>query len=521
MRYLAAMVLLVPLVAAVPFSIDIADTHVQGGNISVEVVMNNTAPVYGYEFDVSSTATFKTYTFTNRVTNATNSFTIVNGSTVRAASVTGGGIPPGDGSVITLIYTTNQTGALLFSLDAEAYAQNGSPINTTSQSGQTTIEGNLLRVQDITTNQHTTNVTVCMQNADALTSMTIALAYENLTLTDSTSAYTQTDDGANLTFGAVSAHNDCETIATLTFAINASPGSMHAIGISAVESTPSLALGTENGTLTYNSYSLSCDALTGYRNTTQQIPLTLTNYTGLQKIGYNVVTALNFSGVESSVPTDANGVSHNLSSIPQPLAQLNITLTNESNGTYDVLLTNITAIGGELITHADLTCPLTIITHCIDADADNFTTGTECAVNTTLDCDDSRAAVNPNATETCNARDDNCNGQVDEGACPAGGAGGGGGGGSSGDSASSASGSTSGATSAFANLPQTEETSTVQPETPAPVQEPVKTELKPDIPPAPALEEPKEINLLAYIMGVLILLSASILTWYEWVKHKK
>lgn len=32
-----------------------------------------------------------------------------------------------------------------------------------------------------------------------------------------------------------------------------------------------------------------------------------------------------------------------------------------------------------------------------------------------LDCDDANAAVNPNATETCNSLDDNCNGQIDEG----------------------------------------------------------------------------------------------------------
>jgi hypothetical protein len=38
-------------------------------------------------------------------------------------------------------------------------------------------------------------------------------------------------------------------------------------------------------------------------------------------------------------------------------------------------------------------------------------------VGNNLDCDDTNAAVNPDATEVCNGIDDNCNGQIDEG-CP-------------------------------------------------------------------------------------------------------
>lgn len=36
-------------------------------------------------------------------------------------------------------------------------------------------------------------------------------------------------------------------------------------------------------------------------------------------------------------------------------------------------------------------------------------------VQNATDCDDSSASVHPNATEVCNAIDDNCNGQIDEG----------------------------------------------------------------------------------------------------------
>lgn len=51
---------------------------------------------------------------------------------------------------------------------------------------------------------------------------------------------------------------------------------------------------------------------------------------------------------------------------------------------------------------------------CMDMDRDGF--GPGACPNGTLDCDDDNAAVNPDAQETCNGTDDNCNGDVDE--CP-------------------------------------------------------------------------------------------------------
>jgi hypothetical protein len=49
-----------------------------------------------------------------------------------------------------------------------------------------------------------------------------------------------------------------------------------------------------------------------------------------------------------------------------------------------------------------------------DADGDGYYTDGSC-LTPIGDCDDNRAKVNPGATETCNGRDDNCDGQVDEG----------------------------------------------------------------------------------------------------------
>lgn len=48
----------------------------------------------------------------------------------------------------------------------------------------------------------------------------------------------------------------------------------------------------------------------------------------------------------------------------------------------------------------------------IDVDGDGYSAG----VVGGTDCDDNSSAVNPSALETCNGKDENCNGQVDEGA---------------------------------------------------------------------------------------------------------
>jgi len=52
---------------------------------------------------------------------------------------------------------------------------------------------------------------------------------------------------------------------------------------------------------------------------------------------------------------------------------------------------------------------------CIDRDQDDYGIGADCLG---LDCDDSDPSIRPDGTESCNGRDDNCDGTVDEGCTP-------------------------------------------------------------------------------------------------------
>ncbi len=59
----------------------------------------------------------------------------------------------------------------------------------------------------------------------------------------------------------------------------------------------------------------------------------------------------------------------------------------------------------------DEPCPV----NCVDEDGDQYGEGDGCLGP---DCDDTNPAINPDASELCNERDDNCDGQIDECASP-------------------------------------------------------------------------------------------------------
>ena len=56
-------------------------------------------------------------------------------------------------------------------------------------------------------------------------------------------------------------------------------------------------------------------------------------------------------------------------------------------------------------------------TGCVDRDGDGFPSADCAPAGARTDCDDTRREVNPDAAETCDARDNNCNAFTDEGFC--------------------------------------------------------------------------------------------------------
>lgn len=87
----------------------------------------------------------------------------------------------------------------------------------------------------------------------------------------------------------------------------------------------------------------------------------------------------------------------------------NFVLSNVPVGTWDVVF----ELAGEVIhTEADVSVfdqlgtDLGLLDICPDVDADGF--------DVTLDCDDTDVDINPDATEVCDAVDNDCDGQVDE-----------------------------------------------------------------------------------------------------------
>jgi hypothetical protein len=67
-----------------------------------------------------------------------------------------------------------------------------------------------------------------------------------------------------------------------------------------------------------------------------------------------------------------------------------------------------------LTDNTDSKCASTV---CIDSDGDGYGANGDpsCPHGTAIDCNDSKAAINPGAVEICDGRDNNCDGQIDEG----------------------------------------------------------------------------------------------------------
>lgn len=520
MRAIILLLLILPFAAAVDFYIDAPTDARQGSTITAYLIMDNTQPVYGYEATVTSDAAYQTHDFTSRLNGGINTFTQLNSTTVRAATVKPTGISAGNTSIMELNYTLLTAGTNKFNIQAKSYDQNGSAQTTTTQDFTMNVTGNILKTVSHTTDQRKTTLSICTQT-EALNELKFTLEYSGMTISSSSAGYDPIPGGANITVMNVPAHATCQEAATIDFDVLEKPGTNIPLTIESVTTTPDTILTTQDGSIQYNGYRILCDNITAYRNITAEMPIELDSHTSLQSLNFTMDTVFNITNASKG---NLTGTELDMDSPGNVDIYMEIP-SSYTNGQYTFTLKDIlAATSAEVILHEnEPECTITIADHCIDQDGDGFFYGTECG-NITQDCDDKKAGVNPNATETCNGRDDDCDGRTDEGVCAtsSGGGGGGGGGGSSASSAGTASAGTSGG---FASFPIPEDTAVPIPDTPPKKKEqPLQTKLpEPEKQPEKAAEtkpEPKKINLIAHVMGVLTLLGAGLLIVYEYLKHR-
>jgi len=513
MKYWLFAILLSMSVYGVNFSVDVPQNIGYGVDIPVEIMMENSDSVYGYEFVITSDLNYRSHQYL--LNNTINSLVHLNQSAIRVATIAPAGIANGSRAVVRFNYSSNVTGNFSFSVDATAYSQNGTsmPVNLTDD--KVVVEYDRIEIETIATNDRTADVKICMKNSRLInhTALTLDWNANKMRLISASVPY----NGSEFMLDNITTHSLCEDVATLTFNITAQPGDTVPISVVNLVTTSPYPIVTQNGQVHYGGFYVECTGTHSYRNSTAQVQVRMFNYTAIDSWRYNVLSNISLVNGTSTVHNGSN-------------ATLVFEVTNQTDGIYPVILKNLTAINrNNTFFQSEAVCMINITTDCRDADNDTYYSGTECN-QTVLDCDDSIAGIYPNATEKCNKRDDDCDGVVDEDkVCKTSSSGGGGGGGGGGGSSSS-SGSSSGSASAgsagavgFGNMMFGDEETFKQPERTAEEHKPIQTKLAPAENEADAIQkrpEPKKVNLVGHLLGVLVLLAAGIFLAYEHIKHK-
>lgn len=468
--------------------------------VNITISLNET--VYGYDLIVYSNNTYVSHAYESVLDNATKSIVVNNGS-IRHAIVSSRGIT---GDVVKITYNLTDGG---FRLEGTTYDVNGSKMSDFTQNESTTVLANLLTIESVETNYNNATVRLYLRSG-VINSLNITIQ-SNLTIKRSNfSTLNNTIILENITGGIN------QTLGEIEFEVPTNPDKNYPL-TAAIQSSENVTL--QNGSVYYGGFSFYCGNITVNRNKTYTLVWGIHNYTTINNLTFKIDTNLtiNHTGNYSSVNGTITYI--NLSN------EMKVTTTNESNGSYSIIFKNIR--NGKIVA-SEKRCSIIIETNCYDSDGDGYTAGVECASDN--DCDDTNDRIYPGMTESCNSRDDDCDGTIDEGCGVSSSGGGGGGGGSSSSSSSSTSGSSTGSasastgTAAFGSLLDrmgTEETK--------------KQEVKEDTKPVKAkLEKPTQIrnttitkppakksNMIGHAIGLVVLLGVIGLAIFSYVRYKK
>jgi uncharacterized membrane protein YgcG len=512
MKYWLLVILLSTVVCSVDFSIDVPQTIGYGVDIPVDVVMENLNSVYGYEFVISSDLDYLSHQYL--LNNTINSLVQPNQSSLRVVTIAQAGITNGSRAIVRFNYGSNTAGNFSFSITATAYSQNGTtmPVNLTGD--EVVVEYDRLEIDAVITNDRSVNVQICMQNSKLInhTALTLEWNTTDMRLISASVPY----NGSEIYLDNIIAHSNCENVAVLTFNVTAQYGSTIPISVVNLVTTSPYPIIAQNGQVRYDSFYVECTGTYAYRNTTAQVQVELFNSTAIDSWQYTVLSNI-------SLVNGTNTIHRNKT------ATILFEIINQTNGVYPIILKDLTAIKGNdtFVQTLQAVCAINITTDCMDTDNDTYYYGTECN-QTVLDCDDTRGDTYPNATEGCNSRDDDCDGLIDENnvcktSTGSAGSGGSGGGASSSGSAGAGSASASSAGAVGFGNKMFGEESFKQQERPKEEHRPIQTHLAPGENEGKAMQkkpEPKKMNLVGNLFGVLVLLAAGIFLAYEHIKHK-
>ncbi|OYT32513.1 hypothetical protein B6U93_01575 [Candidatus Woesearchaeota archaeon ex4484_78] len=512
-----------------------------GQEASIQIIILGNKTIYGYDIMLNSSLDYLSHGF--YLNNTINSLAVKN-RTVRTAMITNKGVK-GNKTVISINYTANTTGEYEIKGTVKAYDENGTELQANIITANVTVKRNEIRLENKTTTNKTTTITACMQNSQKIDKIILEIKY-NKTKTELVNL-TANVSATNISITNITSSTNCKKILNLTFNIKKF-GNKIPVKIKIINSTPKLNFTIFNGSVMQEGYYLTCTNKTTFKDNSTKVKVKLHSTENITQLNYTIQAGFDILNLQTTTGTINN--SHN--NITQTINTTNKTITiaeitfmiplTTNDGIYEINLTNIKSNSQKLL-ETEHKCYITVETDCFDNDNDSYGTGSQCMTLTTIqggDCNDNDPEVNPGATEKCNNKDDDCDGEIDEGnvcgrqsassSSGSSGSSGSGGRGSSSESSQATTSTTSTTQSVFEQMPSLTEKfkpKEKQEQKKQKKQEQDKTQItkaeqtiEQKIQTIKKETKPRKISLMSSSIGVLIIIGGILFFVYEILKRK-